>query len=110
MKITIETKNHSEKKFLKIEDICDKLNCLVNANDFFFVWEKSLIKFKNCANISLHNKLIAIITLWTNENFFRHRCYIAIGENCIWLGSASKEFYNFLMSFDTLEDIQITFS
>lgn len=68
IKISITKTSPTKSKDVLKKDIVDKLNSIVTAKDFFS-WEDDLLRVKSCSNVSLHNKLIILLSLFTDSNY-----------------------------------------
>jgi hypothetical protein len=110
MKIIVKTANHKEEIPVTEALICDRLRNLVFTENFF-TFDKNVIYFEKSSNTEYHNKLITLILLWMNQNYLKYKCSIGFGYDGkggkIHLGTSHKEFYKFLTSFNSLNEVQI---
>jgi len=83
MKITINSEK--EKPIIKKSsddfrnEISKKLNALSSTSNFAF-WEGNDLYFTGCANVDIHNKLIILLSLFTDNNNREYHTYTSFNS------------------------------
>lgn len=103
MKITINTDITTtlpkSKDFLK-KEIVEKLNRLTTSlNSNFFSWDGDVMKISSCANTDIHNKLVILMSLFTDSNSNVYCTYTSFGSGVSFYGYNTLESLTVLNNF-----------
>ena len=107
--ITINRKPQ-DTKAITLGDIVSKLNQVVNSKDYFFSLDGYNIVCRSCANVDLHNKVLALITLWCCANHNKYSCFTRHGyadNQGINIGLPAKAYVGFYEFVSNLENVEV---
>lgn len=80
IKINITKAPSSKSEDVLKKDIVDKLNNSIFSAKGFFCWEDDTLRAKSCSNVSLHNKLIILLSLFTDSNYISYGTFTSFNS------------------------------
>ena len=95
MKITINTNNTKSlpksedalKKEIAKKEIAEKLNRLAACNTLnFFSWDGDTLGVRSCSNTDVHNKLVILVSLFTDSSNNKYCTYTSFGDGVNFCG------------------------